>query len=120
MVVDDAPAQPLFRSGISMAADMKLGWKPKSQYSGAPIPLFYDFEEFKVSLDGLGPRARVPIYLGPRIHNSLLVHRAFARKIIDEETSAAYKFKFPPKPPQSKQKRVEGPRDFTGMNPDLE
>lgn len=30
MAVDDAPAQPLVRSGISMAADMKLGWKPKS------------------------------------------------------------------------------------------
>jgi hypothetical protein len=65
---DDAPA-PLVKSGISMAADMKLGWRPKQNVSGAPIPLYYDFEEFKVEHDG------EPIYYGPRIHNSIEVHR---------------------------------------------
>jgi hypothetical protein len=55
-----APVQPLVKTGISIAADMKMGWRPKNEYSGAPIPLFYEFEEFKVSLDGLSREARVP------------------------------------------------------------
>lgn len=28
-MMDDGPAMPLVRTGISMAADMKLGWRPK-------------------------------------------------------------------------------------------
>ncbi len=35
---------PLINSGVSMAPDMKFGWKPKDEISGAPIPLYYEFE----------------------------------------------------------------------------
>jgi hypothetical protein len=65
---DDAPEQ-LVRTGISMAADMFLGWRPKKEFSGAPIPLYYNFEEFSVEKEG------EPIYLGPRIPNSIEVHK---------------------------------------------
>ena len=46
-MMDDEPA-PLVKYGISMAADMMLGWRPKKEFSGAPIPLYYNFEEFDV------------------------------------------------------------------------
>lgn len=32
--------------GDSIAADIKMGWRPKNPYSGAPIPLYYDYEVF--------------------------------------------------------------------------
>lgn len=38
---------PLVRRGVSIAADMKMGWRPRvpvAGVSGAPIPLFYDYE----------------------------------------------------------------------------
>lgn len=31
--------------GGSIAQDIKLGWRPANPYSGAPIPLYYEFEE---------------------------------------------------------------------------
>ena len=40
-------ALPLVRRGVSIAADMKMGWRPRvpnGGVSGAPIPLFYDYE----------------------------------------------------------------------------
>jgi hypothetical protein len=40
---DDGIAMPLVKTGISMEADMNLGWRPKQNISGAPIPLYYDF-----------------------------------------------------------------------------
>jgi hypothetical protein len=66
---------PLVRTGISMDADMNFGWRPKKEFSGAPIPLYYDYEEFEVEKEG------ELIYYGPRIHNSIEVHRQFANKI---------------------------------------
>jgi hypothetical protein len=32
--------------GNSIAADIKMGWRPKNPYSGSPIPLYYDYEVF--------------------------------------------------------------------------
>jgi len=37
---------PLIQSGMSLSPDMKFGWKPKDEISGAPIPLYYEFEQF--------------------------------------------------------------------------
>jgi hypothetical protein len=42
---------PLIQSGISMNPDMKFGWKPKQEISGAPIPLYYDFEPFEIPIN---------------------------------------------------------------------
>lgn len=30
---------------------MKFGWKPEQQTSGAPIPLYYDYEHFDIPLN---------------------------------------------------------------------
>jgi len=35
---------PLIGSGASIMPDMKFGWKPKQEISGAPIPLYYNYE----------------------------------------------------------------------------
>lgn len=36
---------PLVRSGISLAPDMKFGWKPTALEVSVPIPLYFDHEE---------------------------------------------------------------------------
>ena len=37
---------PLVRSGYSLKPDMMFGWQPKNKnQSGAPIPLYYDYEQ---------------------------------------------------------------------------
>lgn len=47
----EASPLPLITSGMSMSSDMKFGWKPKEEISGAPIPIYYDFEPFKVPVN---------------------------------------------------------------------
>lgn len=44
---------PLINSGASMQPDLKLGWRPKDGVSGAPIPLYYEFERFEVPINPL-------------------------------------------------------------------
>lgn len=86
--------------GGSIAQDIKLGWRPANPYSGAPIPLYYEFEELadeNVNLYSKDP-THVPIYLGPRIPNSLQVHRQYSKREL-ENGIRSYHFKFPPRPP---------------------
>jgi len=67
-------AMPLIRRGVSIAADIKMGWRPRNPYSGAPIPLYYDYEQFYDDASGeksLHSSKKIEIYLGPRIPNSL-------------------------------------------------
>ena len=46
---DKYEPMPLIRSGASMDADLKFGWRPnEGELHGAPIPLYYAFESFKV------------------------------------------------------------------------
>lgn len=116
---EDASPMPLIRTGGSIQADIKMGWRPKNPYSGAPIPLYYDYENFSViDYEETDPK-RVPLYLGPRVHNSLQLHTLFAKKE-QEDGTQSYKFVFPPRPGQATRKRAEEPRPFTGMNPRLE
>jgi hypothetical protein len=57
-----------------------MGWRPKNPYCGAPIPLYYEYEVF----NGIDFNSKdihsMPIYLGPRIPNSLFVHKYFSKK----------------------------------------
>ena len=103
-----------------MKVDMKLGWKPdKDRISGAPIPLHYEFcsqeHSFTDPITGL---LVPPLYLGPRIPNSLTMHKWYANKEFATscEQIKSYKFDVPilthiklPKP--------DAPRKFIGMNP---
>jgi hypothetical protein len=65
---------------------------------------------------------KIQVFFGPRITDSLKLHRIFARKQIDEHCNnkeLAYNFKYPQKPPITQKKTEEQPRLFTGMNPKL-
>lgn len=98
---------------------MKLGWRPVNPYSGAPIPLYYAYGNYDahINYNTLDP-TKVPRFLGPRIPNSLQMHRLWAKKELPGGKQS-YNFKFPPRIMNGKRKRVEEPRPFLGMNPNL-
>ena len=58
--------------------DMRFGWKPKETILGAPIPLYYDYETFEVPVSMVTKEEFLVNYLGPRIGNSIDMHKAFA------------------------------------------
>lgn len=61
---------PLIKEQHSLKPDMMFGWKPKGQVHGAPIPLYYDFEEFELPLNPL-TKEEIPVhYYGPRFKDS--------------------------------------------------
>lgn len=85
---------------------MMFGWKPKLVVSGAPIPLYYNYETFEIPPDAMSkqpPRLHPPTsppssfyhaeiyYYGFRPADSLIMHREFARPEL-----GGYLFKFPP------------------------
>lgn len=113
------PVTNTFATSGSLAVDMRFGWRPANPYSGAPIPLYYDFANYDEDIDYFSKDpVKVPIFLGPRIPNSLQMHRLWSRQEFGV-LSDAYPFKFPPRPAPIKSKRVEEPRPFLGMNPRL-
>jgi hypothetical protein len=61
-----------------MQPDMKFGWRPKHEVSGAPIPLYYDYEPFEIPINPITNEEYTPLYLGARPKNSLEVHKLFA------------------------------------------
>lgn len=65
-----------------MLPDMKFGWKPKDAISGAPIPLYYDYEPFDIPINPLTNEEYDPIYYGPRPKHSLDVHKLYANKYL--------------------------------------
>jgi len=70
---------PLIKSGISIAADMKFGWRPQvKEVHGAPIPLHYDFEPFYVPINPATNKPFQVLFLGERIRTSIDVHKKFA------------------------------------------
>ena len=65
IVDDDYEPLPLIKTGTSMAADMRFGWKPQTQeVSGAPIPLHYDFETIELPRDPLTGKRYDILFLG--------------------------------------------------------
>ena len=50
--LDELEPMPLIKSGVSIAADLRFGWRPnEKELHGAPIPLHYDYEHFKVPIN---------------------------------------------------------------------
>lgn len=76
---------------MSMCPDMKFGWKPKEEISGAPIPLYYDFEPFEIPINPSTNLEYEPIYFGARPKHSLNVHKLYA----NNADISSYNFKFP-------------------------
>lgn len=72
---------PLMKSGYSIEADMKFGWKPRIKGKVMPIPLTYDLEDDYFTLDHvIDPRdprkGNYPtIYQGWRPADSLKMYR---------------------------------------------
>eukprot|EP00347_Sterkiella_histriomuscorum_P022850 403336918 len=111
---------PLIQSGMSMSPDMKFGWKPKDEISGAPIPLYYEFEQFSIPINPLTNQEYEPLYLGPRYKHSLALNKVFANQINPNGPlglKQSYAFKVPPNIGMIEQiikstHRQEPPRDF--------
>jgi hypothetical protein len=74
---------------------MRLGWKPVTDVSGAPIPLYYDFEVFDLPVNPLNGEELPIIYLGYRYRHSIAMHKAFANRILPNNR-LSYTFKEPP------------------------
>ena len=119
-------AMPLVTKQYDLKPDMQFGWKPKETVNGAPIPLFYDYEEFEVPIDPATKQKYKVSYYGPRIENSIEMHKRYAN-------CNSYPFTFPPNQNvidaitqnQKLRKRSllhqERQKDrFIGMNPDME
>ncbi len=101
---------PLIKSGVSIAADMRFGWKPQQkEVHGAPIPLHYDFEPIHIPNNPMTNKPYTLLYHGIRIQTSIDVHKKFANKdnlTLDQcpnprpkgkrhEPYSSYQFKFP-------------------------
>jgi len=86
---------------------------------GAPIPLYYDYEEFDFPVSPATKEEYPVVYYGPRFKDSLEMHRQFANR------SGSYGFKFPPNMnlieaiTKGARTRPDQPRPFEGMNPEL-
>ena len=118
---------PLITASYSLKPDMLFGWKPDiSNIHGAPIPLYFDYEDMEVPINQQTHEEYPVTYFGPRFRDSLEMHKAFANKsetLSNGEEKQSYRFKFPPNmnvieacmPPKKKSED----RPFTGMNPIL-
>jgi cytosolic carboxypeptidase protein 2/3 len=119
---------PLITASYSLKPDMMYGWKPDiSNIHGAPIPLYFDYEDMEVPINPQTDEEYPVTYYGPRFRDTLEMHKAFANKTIQELLHGeiqTYKFKFPPNmnvieaclPPKKKTEE----RPFVGMNPEIE
>lgn len=53
---------PLMKSGYSLEADMKFGWKPQIKGKVLPIPLVFDIEDELIQIDQFGPdKQKLPV-----------------------------------------------------------
>ena len=76
--LDEDEPMPLIKSGVSIAADLRFGWRPnEKELHGAPIPLHYDYEHFKVPINPATQKPFIVQYLGPRMQTSHDVHKKF-------------------------------------------
>ena len=124
---------PLIKTGVSVAADMRFGWKPQQeQVSGAPIPLHYDFETIELPRDPWTGKAPNILFLGQRLNTSLLVHKRFANLEPDmhrdgpaewnpkfQDRDPSYHFKFPLQIAYMLPHTYDDDREFVGMNPNM-
>ena len=99
---------------------MKLGWRPKEEVSGAPIPLYYDFVPLDIPTNPLTNDPYDPLYLGPRFKHSLALHKSLANKPLPNGHQS-YPFKYPLNMGMIESiikstHRIETPRQFLGMN----
>lgn len=52
--------------------------------TGAPIPLYYDFEPFEMPMNPYTGKKFEALYLGPRYKHSIALHKSFANKTLPD------------------------------------
>jgi hypothetical protein len=91
----DLDSLPLMKSGYSLEADMKFGWKPQLKGKILPIPLVFDSEDHLFNLDHFLDRKKLPVvYQGWRPADSL----KFYKKILDNHNKyhgSKFNFRIP-------------------------
>ena len=112
---------PLVKSGHSMKPDMMFGWRPDIEpISGAPIPLYYEYETFEAPTE-LPSGLMKTIFYGKRYSDTHKLHYAFSDKRPCEAIpSVGYNFTFPPVDiPYPNYYWREDPPPFEGMWPSM-
>ena len=76
----DLDSLPLMKSGYSLEADMKFGWKPQVKGKILPIPLVFDSEDHLFNLDhfveGSNNKKKLPVvYQGWRPADSFKLYK---------------------------------------------
>ena len=93
------------KSGYSLEADMKFGWKPQVKGKILPIPLVFDSEDNYFDLDhfleGSNPKKKLPvIYRGWRPSDSLQMYRKILNNN-NQHHGSNFNFKIPAQLPQA-------------------
>jgi len=110
--LENLDSLPLMKSGYSLEADMKFGWKPRIKGKVMPIPLIFDVEDEYFSLDHyIDPRdarrGKYPtIFTGWRPADSLKMYRRIlANK--HKYHGSDFNFKIPGELPPAVQKLLD-------------
>jgi len=125
---------PLMKTGYSLEADMKFGWKPAVAGKVLPIPLAFDLQDDYFELDHFSAQKKLlpEIFRGWRPEDSLKMHRKLL-SITNRHHGSEYPFKLPPNLPLGAQKlagqkmkqkltgilgqSAKAPQIYAGMNP---
>lgn len=111
-ILEDMDSLPLMKSGYSLEADMKFGWRPSIKGKVLPIPLVFDVEDEFFALDHYidirnPKRGCYPtIYQGWRPSDSLKLHK----KLLANQHKyhgSEYPFKMPGELPSMVQKLLD-------------
>jgi hypothetical protein len=99
-ILEGMDSLPLMKSGYSLEADMRLGWRPQIKGKVLPIPLVFDDEDEYFALDHvINPRnprlgSYPTIFYGWRPTDSMKMHRRLLENS-DALTGSAYPMKLP-------------------------
>ena len=100
---------PLIKSGYSLEADMKFGWKPQVKGKILPIPLLFDTEDDFIDIGYTDPLTRKKmedLYHGWRPADSFALHRTLLKNT-SSVTGSCYHIKLPNELPISIQKLLD-------------
>ena len=123
------------KSGYSLEADMKFGWKPQVKGKILPIPLVFDSEDHLFTLDHILDKKKLPVvYHGWRPADSLKLYKSLLNNH-HKYHGSNFNFKIPGTLPKAVQKLIDqqmqeqvlgshtsqkGKKRIEGMNPDIE
>ena len=110
--LENLDSLPLMKSGYSIEADMKFGWKPRIKGKVMPIPLIYDQEDEYFMLDHMidmrdPKKGKYPtIYTGWRPADSIKMYRRLLGNK-NKHHGTEFNFKMPGELPSVVQKLLD-------------